>query len=345
MEQLLFCPRMKCRCSHPKVVTLISHSAEVIILATGSVPFLPPGLQPDGERIFSPHMIWRMERLPASMVVIGAGGPATEYVDAFSRLGVRLTWVTGPVRVLSSFPADAGRVIAQLMEHRGVQIVTGMMARTFERTAAGVRLITAGHAVYEADAGFVAIGLRPDFDRLNLAAAGLRPGSSGGLVTDPYGRTAIDHIYLVGDAASPLSANISIAQGHQAGCHAAGQEVEPLLLENAVMAVYTDPQVAVVGRMSDRDKQLQKIRVPFTTCLRAHLLPRPAGSDLEFLEISYDSQRRITGALAVCPEAAEILTTLAVAVRAGLSLDTLAGVFPAHPTFSELAILASRMAR
>jgi pyruvate/2-oxoglutarate dehydrogenase complex dihydrolipoamide dehydrogenase (E3) component len=321
-------------------------SADKIILATGAVPYMPPGLQPDGVRIFSPHLIWRLEELPPSMLVIGAGGPATEYVDAFSRLGVNITWITGPVNVLSAFPPDAGRVITRVMERRGVRMITGLMARQFEYSETGVQVTTADNAVHAAAIGFVAIGLRPDFERLNLPAAGLRAGSSGGLAIDAFGRTGVEHIYLAGDAASPLSANISQAQGRLAGLHAAGQAVEPLRLENAVMAIYTNPQVAVVGRLSDRSETLQKVRVPFHTCLRAHLLADPEDNNgFDFLEITYDRQRKITGALAVCPEAAEVLMPLAVAIGAGLTLDLLASIVPAHPTFSELAVLAARMAK
>lgn len=323
-------------------------AAETVILATGSVPFLPPGLQPDGERIFSPHAIWEMKTLPRSMVVIGAGGPATEYVDAFSRLGVEITWITGPVMVLSAFPPDAGHFIAGVMERRGVRILSGLLARQIDRTESGVRVVTANGGNFEAETAFVAIGLRPDLARLNLPAAGLRPGSSGGLATDPYGRTSVGHIYLAGDAASPLSANVSITQGRVAGWHAAGLEVEPPRADMSVMAIYTDPQVAMVGRMSDRGQLLHKARVPFSSCLRAHLMdPERTASEEGFIEIAYQAAppRQITGALAVCPEAAEILTPLAVAVQAGMTIDALATVSAAHPTFSELAILAARTAK
>lgn len=322
-------------------------SADVIIIATGAVPFLPPGLRPDGERIFSPHSIWDIKTLPEDMVVIGAGGPATEYVDAFSRLGVRITWITGPVAVLSAFPPDVGRMIASVMEKRGVRIITGLLARQIDRTETGVRVVSAAGGGYEAQTAFVAIGLRPDFERLNLPAAGLRPGSSGGLASDPYGRTAVPHIYLAGDASSPLSANIAAAQGRLVGWHAAGLEVTPLQIEGGVMAIYTNPQVAMVGRMSDRSQALQKVRVPFSTCLRAHLHPEQDTAEEGFIELAYTASapRRITGAVAVCPEAAEILTPLAVAVRAGMTVEDLAGIIAGHPTYSELAMLAARMAR
>jgi pyruvate/2-oxoglutarate dehydrogenase complex dihydrolipoamide dehydrogenase (E3) component len=323
-------------------------SADLVIIASGAVPFVPPGLQPDGERIFAPHNIWQIQSLPEHLIVIGAGGPATEYVDAFSRLGVQITWITGPVGVLSAFPPEAGHAISQVMEKRGVRIITGMLARQIERTDRGVRVLNPSGSGYEAEAAFVAIGLRPDLERLNLPAAGLRSGSSGGMAVDPWGRTAVPHIYLVGDAASPLSANISIAQGRVAGWHAAGLEVEPLQMEMGVMAIYTNPQVAIVGRLSDRSHALQKVRVPFHTCLRAHLLDDGCPVDEAcFLEVSYlaEQPRTITGALAVCPEAAEILTPLAVAVRAGMTIEALASVYTAHPTYSELAILAARMAR
>lgn len=320
-------------------------SADAVIVATGSVPFVPPGLQPDGKKIFSPHQIWQIPILPRSMVVIGAGGPATEYVDAFSRLGVRITWITGPVGVLSAFPPDAGRFIAQVMEQRGVRILARLMAREIKEDANGIAVHTADGAKHAAEMAFVAIGLRPDLDRLNLPAAGVRVGSSGGCATDPYGRTSVQHIYLVGDAASPLSANISMAQGRQAGWHAAGLDVPPVQLEHAVMAIYTQPQVAMVGRMSDRVEPLNKVRVPFSACLRSYLTEPRQDENTGFVEIAYDAARRITGAIAVCPEAAEILTALAVAVRAGLTIDELATVYPAHPTFSELAIIAARAAK
>ena len=326
-------------------------SADVIILATGAVPFLPPGLQPDGERFSRRTWCGKCPRLPKTMVVIGAGGPATEYVDAFSRLGVQVTWITGPVAALSAFPSDAGRFITALMERRGVRIVAGMLARQIERTADGVRVLTAATGV----------SMKPKQPLSPLACAPIsngstcrRPGcawaTSGGLVTDPFGRTAQAHIYLVGDAASPLSANISIAQGRVAGWHAAGLKAEPVRTDLAVMAIYTEPQIAMVGRMNDRSGALQKVRVPFSTCLRAHLLDaEETGGDGVpegcFIEIAYDAERQVMGALGVCPEAAEILTPLAVAIRAGLTLDVLASVYAAHPTFTELAILAARMAK
>jgi dihydrolipoamide dehydrogenase len=329
-------------------------TADTIIIAVGAVPFVPPGMQPDGERVLSPHLIWKLRELPRSMVVIGAGGPATEYVDAFSRLGVQITWVTGPTSVLSAFPMDAGRFISEVMQRRGVKVVPGILAREIERVDVGgkpcVRVQAVSGAVFEADMAFVATGLRPDLGRLNLPAAGLKVGSSGGMATDPFYRSAHPHIYLVGDAASPLSANISIAQGRVAGWHAAGLAVEPVRTDLAVMAIYTEPQIAMVGQMSDRSGGLQKVRVPFNSCLRAHLLEAPDHGipgilDGCFVEIAYDTERRVMGALGVCPEAAEILTPLAVAIRAGLTLDVLASVYAAHPTFSELAILAARMAR
>src|SRR5690606_22141612 len=94
-------------------------SADAVIIASGAVPFVPPGLKPDGARIFSPHTIWKLDRLPRDMIVIGSGGPATEYVDAFSRMGVAITWITGPVSVLSAYPPEAGQIISQVMEKRG----------------------------------------------------------------------------------------------------------------------------------------------------------------------------------------------------------------------------------
>lgn len=324
-------------------------TADVIILATGAVPFLPPGLQPDGERIFTPNLIWQMPKLPRSIAVIGAGGPATEYVDVFSRLGIEVTWLTGPVAPLSAFPPEVGHIITGLFEQRGVKIVPRLMAREVRHASQGIEVLTNDGNHYPAETALVAIGLRPDLERLHLSATGLRIGSSGAVAVDAYGRTAIEHIYLVGDAAAPLSANISMAQGRTAGLHAAGVETAPVNVDLAVIAIYTSPQIAMVGRLSDRFVSLQKVRVPYQTCLRSYL--SMDGADFAetqlthenaFVELVFQPDGKITGALAVCPKAAEILTPLAVAIRSGLTIDELASVNPAHPTFSELAVLAAR---
>lgn len=323
-----------------------SIEADAIILATGALPFLPPGLQADSERIFAPGLVWQIPALPKTMLVIGAGGPATEYVDAFSRLGIQVTWITGPMAALSGYPPEVGHFITQVMERRGVRLVTGLLARQVERCAAGVRAITADGGTQEAEMAFIAVGMRPDLSRLNLSAAGLRAGSSGALPTDAFGRTAVSHIYLVGDASSPLSANISAAQGRAAGQHAAGLEIEPVRVDLAVKAIYTHPQIAMVGRLSDPSGQMRKARLPFNACLRAHLMPDPLPpDDAGFIEIAYDPSGRVTGALAVCPEASELITPIAVGLHCGLTLHALAAAVPAHPTFSELAVIAARSAK
>lgn len=317
---------------------------DAAIIATGAVPFIPPTLQPDGRRILAPNLIWRLESLPRSLVMVGAGGPATEYVDLFSRLGVRVTWLTGPVGVLSAFPPAAGLWMMEEMSRRGVKVVPGIMARDIRSGTEGVSVRTADGREYPGELAFVAIGHRPDLARLNPQAAGLRLGSSGGLEVDGFGRTPVSHIYLVGDAALPMAVNAGMARGRVAGLHAAGQSVTPFSLESTVLAVYTRPEVAVVGRMSDPFEPFYTTQIPYDAALRAHLGTEWESSSAGFLELVYDSGQRVVGGMAIGPQAADVLAPLAIAIRMKALLSDLAEVRPAHPTYSELVFLAARAA-
>jgi dihydrolipoamide dehydrogenase len=334
----------------PSGATLCLH-ADAFIVATGSRPFVPPTLQPDGKRIFSPNNIWQMTELPRTMLIVGAGGPATEYLDAFSRLGVKVTWLTGPVGVLAAYPPSAGRFMLDVMSRRGVKIVQGIMARQIESAPAGVRLTTTSGAVYEAESAFIAIGARPDLANLNLEAAGLHLSSSISLGVDEYCRTAVPHIYLVGDAATPMAVNAGLAQGRVAGLHAAGLPVEPFSLQSTILAIYTRPQLGVVGRISDPTEPLQTIHLPYSAVLKSHLaiLEGPTTGDglpeEGYIELVYDAKKRVVGAVAVGPDAAEVLGTAALAIRMGATLTDLARIDPAHPTYSELIFLAARQVR
>lgn len=311
--------------------------ADSVIIATGSNPFFPANLKPDGKRILAPRFASHLESLPDDVIVIGAGATGSEFTYLFNRLGIKVTWLVDPYGVLPAFAPAAGQFLAGVLAQRGVNLAVDQVADRLEVDETGVTVITTSGAQYRAAMVFVAIGRFPDLSRLNLAAVGLPISAGQTLPTDAFGRSPVPAIYAVGDAAgAPMLANRAMAQAWIAGRHAAGLETPPFRPETVIHAIYTEPQVAQVGRVAGED--LQTIRLSFAEGLKTHLLPEGEG----LFELAYDRDRRVVGGVAVGPHAADALAPVALAVQMGASLDDLAAVQGAHPTVSELAFMAAR---
>ncbi len=311
---------------------------ETVIVATGSAPIFPPNLRPDGERVLAPRFASKLDPLPESVVVIGAGATGCEFTYLFNRLGVKVTWIVDPYGVLPVFAPEAGQLLAEVLVKREVQMVRDQFAERIEPTAAGVTVVTSAGESYSAEMAFVAIGRRPDLNRLNLKAAGLTLEAGQAPPVDQFCRTSIPGLYAVGDAAGPpMVANRAMAQARVAGLHAAGVTPPPFRSETVIAAIYTEPQVAQVGTVAGED--IAKAQVPFNAALKTHLLPEQEG----FLSLAYDSNRRVVGGVTVGAYAADLLAPVALAIQLEAELADLASLYGAHPTMSELVFMAARL--
>jgi len=316
-------------------------TGDAIIVATGSVPFFPPNLKPNGKTVIAPRFFSGLKALPGSMVVIGAGATGVEAVYLFNRLGLAVTWIVDQLGVLPDYPAAAGTLIADILVKRGVKLVQGTLADHFEEEGDGVAVVLADGRRYTAGLAFVAIGRLSDLSRLNLEAAGLSVEPRTFPTTNEFCQTAVSTIYAVGDAAGPpMVANRAMAMARVAGLHAAGTNVAPYNPQTVVAAVYTEPQVAKVGITSPAAGGMSAVRLEFGAVLKAHLLGEKEG----FVELAYDGERKVVGGTAVGPHAGDVLAPVALAIQMGASLDDLAAIFAAHPTLSELAFAAARAA-
>ena len=310
--------------------------ADKIIVAVGSIPIFPEGMKPNGKQILAPRFASHLAPLPESVVVIGAGATGCEFAYLFNRMGVDVTWIVDQFGVLPGFVPEAGALLKDALVARGVSLVEGQMADHIETGDRGATVVLADGSAHSAAVAFVAIGRQPDLGRLNLEAAGL--DAPVGVVTDAYGRSDEPAIYVVGDAAgAPMVANGATSQAWVAGRHAAGAAVNPYRAESTIAAVYTEPQVAQVGRQSGQG--IATVQVPFAASLKARLLPENAG----FLRLAYvEADRRLAGAAAAGPHAADLLAPMAVALQLDATLADLETLYPAHPTLSELPFIAVR---
>lgn len=310
-----------------------SLETDAVILASGSEPSFAPALKPDGKRVIAPRLLSKLDWLPRRVIVIGGGATGCETVYLFNALGSEVTWLPGRSGVLAEFARGAADGLGAALAARGVVIVNDVYAGDIERGEAAATVITDTEQRLEAELVFVATGRRADLDAQGLNALGfdLPPELDG------YGRAG-HGLYLVGDAAgSPFLANRALAQARIAARHALGLPCTPYDPDTVVHAVYSQPEVAQVGRVSGDD--VHTLEVPLDTTLKAHL-QKPAGR----FALSWDAEGRIAGAWVVGAHAAEVLAPVATAIASGATLAQLAAAWPANPTLGEIASQAARVA-
>lgn len=321
-----------------------SLEADAFIVATGSVPVFPPTLKPDGKRIMAPRFVSTLQRLPQSVVVVGAGPTGAEFVYGFNRLGAAVTWVIDEYGVLPLFDRDAAAVLVEALEHRGVVRHEGVAARSVVANEDSVTVTLGDGRAVSADLAFIALGRKPDVADLDMERAGLLLNPPRGLDVDQFCRSAVSHIYGVGDVAGPpFIANKAMAQGWTAGRHAAGESPPPFRPDALVQAVYTDPEIAQIGKTetaaATNGHGVLVRKLPYQMNLKAAL----AGETDGFMKLVLETTSgTVLGASAVGSLAADLLAPLALGIRLNAQRGDLAAAFPAHPGLSEILFDAAR---
>jgi NAD(P) transhydrogenase len=239
-------------------------SASNIVLAVGTEPTRSPEIPFNGQEILVSDDILGLKRLPHTLAVIGAGVIGCEYASIFAALGVRVTLVDKLPRLLPFVDAEIVEALDyRLRENRvtlwlgetvsGVELLEdGSGARVKIHLASG-KQIAAGNALYS-------IGRTGAANKLNLPAAGLAADARGRIKVDAQYRTAVPHIFAVGDVIGfPSLASTSMEQGRLAACHAFGIETTSVP-ELFPYGIYTIPEISYVGR---NEEQLTQQNVPY----------------------------------------------------------------------------------
>ena len=223
-------------------------SASVFFIATGSRPRTPPEIPIDHENVLDSDSILSMLYLPESLTVLGGGVIASEYASIFAHLGVRVTMIDRTDRPLKFMDADLVAKFVHAFQQNGGRYLGGQSISSVEWD--GVSRVTTrlgSGEIVESDKMLVALGRAAAIEGLDLAAAGLAPTPRGLLKVDEHCRTAVPHIYAIGDVIGPPSlAATAMEQGRRAACHALGLPPGGSA-EMIPIGIYTIPEMASVG--------------------------------------------------------------------------------------------------
>jgi NAD(P)H dehydrogenase (quinone) len=320
-------------------------AADVILLAVGARPRELETAPCDGERILNWTQLYELDRLPEHLIVVGSGVTGAEFASAYRALGSEVTLVSSREKVLPGTDVDAADVLEDAFARRGVTVRSRSRAASAHRSADGVVVtLTSGEEIAGSHA-LMALGGIPWTADLGLGTAGVRVTERGHIDTDRVSRTSVRGIYAAGDCTGvyPL-ASVAAMQGRIAMHHALGDAVSPLIAAQVSSAVFTSPEIAVVGT-SEQDVH-DGVIAGEVLVLGLDTNPRAKMQGLTegFVKlIVRPGSHTVLGAVVVSPRASELILPYTLAVAHRLTAEQVAGTFTVYPSLTgSLAELARR---
>ena len=322
--------------------TLETHN---VIVATGGQARTIPGIEVDGERVMTYREAIVLRKLPASMVVVGAGPIGMEFAHVWSSYGADVTVVEMLPHAVPLEDEEISKEIERAFKRRKVKLLTSTRVEGVETTDDGVRVTVTGEKgaqVLEAERALIAIGVRPNSANLGLEDIGVQV-ERGNIVVDASMRTTVPGVYAIGDVTGKLAlAHVASAQGIVAAETIAGVETVTLDYEAMPRCTYCQPQAASFGiteaQATERGHEVKVGKFPFRPNGKALGLGEKDG----FVKIVADAASgEILGAHLVGPEVTELLPELVLARTWELTPEEIARTVHAHPTLSEALMEAA----
>jgi NAD(P) transhydrogenase len=270
-------------------------SAEQIIVAVGTLPAHPVTVDFDGRTIIDSDSLLSLERIPDSLVVVGAGVIGIEYASMLAALGTKVTIVEQHPRMLEFCDGEVVEALQHHLRDLGVVFRFGDTVTAVERPNGGSVTHLASGKRIGADAVFYAAGRQGATSDLDLQNAGLEADERGRISVGPDYRTGAGHIFAVGDVIGfPSLAATSSEQGRLAARHACGADVSASATLLPI-GIYAIPEISFVGRT---EEELSVDGVPYETGISRY-------RELARGQIIGDSYGMLK--LLVCPDTGRLL--------------------------------------
>jgi len=310
-----------------------------ILIATGSEPTPLRGLPFDGERIVSSTEALALPRVPARLVVVGAGAVGLELGSVWSRLGAEVTVVEFLDRILPSMDGKMAAQLQKMLARQGLTFRLETSATAAERTPDGIRVTLASAGTTETvdvDVLLVAVGRRPYTAGLGARELGVAFDDRGRITVNERYEATVPGIFAIGDVIpGPMLAHKAEEEGIAAVELMAGQagHVNYDAIPNVV---YTAPELASVG-LSEEEAAARSLAVavgafPFMANGRARCLGETEGTVKVLADARTD---RIVGVHILGPRASDLIAEVTLAIEFEASAEDLARTPHAHPTLPE----------
>ncbi len=313
-------------------------TADKIILATGSVPFIPNMLGVDGTNIMNSDTCWNLPKTPDSLVCVGGGVIGIELACMFNALGTKVTVLEMLPDILAPVDEEVRRLLVRILSKRGIEIVTNARVKGISDEG-GLKKVIAhtdkGEQSFSAEYVLMAVSRRPNTSGLEqLMEQGLDNDRGRVRVNDKL-ETNLPGIYAIGDLIHGAGlAHVASTEGELAADNAMGKEAH--MDYNVVPnPIYTFPEIAFVGlteaQAKEKYPEARTERFPWAAIGKAVAIGETEG----FTKIIMGKYGEILGAHIIGPDATNLISEFSLAMRSELTVDEISDTIHPHPTLSE----------
>jgi NAD(P) transhydrogenase len=320
----------------PNRAELVTVRGHYIVLATGTKPARPAGVEFDEERVLDSDGILDLKSLPTSMVVVGAGVIGIEYASMFAALGTKVTVVEKRDSMLDFCDPEIVEALKFHLRDLAVTFRFGEEVTAVDVGSAGTVTTLASGKQIPAETVMYSAGRQGQTDHLDLANAGLECDNRGRIFVDDNFCTKVDHIYAVGDVIGfPALAATSMEQGRLAAYHAFGEPTKGMMQLQPI-GIYSIPEVSYVGAT---EVDLTKDSIPYEVGVsRYRELARGqiAGDSYGMLKLLVSTEDlRVLGVHIFGTSATEMVHIGQAVMGCGGTVEYLVDAVFNYPTFSE----------
>lgn len=310
--------------------------ARHVLIATGAAPHL--GAHIAGlDHVISSNEAFQLERLPERILIQGGGYIAVEFAGIFAGLGSEVILVYRGDNILRGFDEDVREHLRLEMERRGIKIVTRQTVSAIEKVERGLDVELSDNESFIVDTAMFATGRRPNVSGIGLEAAGVKISSTGAIVVNEFSQTSVPHIHAVGDVTDRINLTpVAIREGHAFADTVFGGRPTKVDHTNVPTAVFSEPEVGVIGMTEAQAKQaFAKVDI-YKTSFRPMKLSLAARHSRSFFKLVVDGTTdRVVGCHIIGPDAGEMIQLIGIAVKMKATKADFDAVMAVHPTAAE----------
>jgi dihydrolipoamide dehydrogenase len=312
--------------------------AEKIILANGSVPFIPsmPGI--DGTNVINSDTCWNLPKTPESIICVGGGIIGFELACMFNALGSKVTILEMLPNVLAPVDEEVRKLLVRILSKRGIEIVTGAKVEGIEDNGKQKQVIATteqGQRSFQAEYVLLAVSRRANTSGLEqLIEQGL-DANRGRVRVNEKMETNLPGIYAIGDLVHGAGlAHVASTEGEVAADNATGHDAT-MNYDVVPNPIYTFPEIAFVGLTEtaarEQHPEVRVERFPWAAIGKAVAIGETEG----FTKIIMGKYGEILGAHIIGPDATNLISEFSVAMRGELTVNEISETIHPHPTLSE----------
>ncbi len=314
--------------------------SKAAIIAVGAKTWIPPinGLDSVKDKIIDNERLFSEPLDIESIVIIGGRAQGVEIAQIMARSGIETTLLQRSPRLLPEDEPEAGYYMKEVLEDDGVRVETGVRIRRVKKDNSGISIlyeVNGSEKIARGEYIYLATGRKPLLRDLGLEKIGVRVSSSGYIVVDDYLR-ASDNVYAAGDCIGGYMLEpVAAREGYVAAMNALGKAIK-MDYKIIPRAVFTDPEFARVGLTERELAERLGVCSCRTVDIRDVPKARILGYTKGFFKIVIDPRnKKIAGAHMMAPNAAEAIHEIAIAIKAGMTIDDVIDMVHVFPTISE----------